>query len=143
MKTSSTMAQDRRLRLVVLRADDGEEDLRRQHVEIAAEHQRIAEIGHALDEAEQEGVGEAGPHQRQRHRPEGLPAVGAQRLRGFLHRRADAFDDADQHQEGDRREGEHLRDQQPGQAVDPARRLHVEQSGECLGHRARKGRTAG
>ena len=119
--------QDRRLRLVVLRADDGEEDLRRQHVEIAAEHQRIAEIGHAFDEAEQEGVGEARPHQRQRHGPEGLPAVGAQRLRGLLHRRADALDDADQHQEGDRREGEHLRDQQAGQAVDPARRLHAEQ----------------
>jgi hypothetical protein len=46
---------------------------------------------------------------------EGLPAVGAQRLRGFLHRRADAFDDADQHQEGDRREGQQLRDQHAGQ----------------------------
>ena len=38
--------EDRRLRLVVLRADDGEEDLGREHVEIAAEHQRIAEVGH-------------------------------------------------------------------------------------------------
>ena len=119
--------QDRRQRLVVLGADDGEEYLGRQHVEIAAEHQRVAEIGHALDEAEQEGVGEARPHQRQRYRPERLPAVGAQGLRRLLHRRADAFDDADQHQEGDRREGQHLRDQQPGQAIDPARRLHVEQ----------------
>ena len=34
-----------------------------------------------------------------------------------------ALDDADQHQEGDRREREHLRDQHALQAVDPARRL--------------------
>ena len=54
------------MRRVVLGADDGEEDLGREHVEVAAEHQRVAEVGHALDEAEQEGVGEAGAHQRQR-----------------------------------------------------------------------------
>ena len=53
--------------------------------------------------------------------------LARKRLRGLLHRRADAFDDADQHQEGDRREGEHLGDQQAGQAIDPARRLHAEQ----------------
>ena len=45
--------------LVLLRADDGEEDLGRQHLEIAAEHQRVAEVGEAFDEAEQEGIGEA------------------------------------------------------------------------------------
>ena len=49
-----------------VRADDREEDLGRQHLEISAEHERIAEIREALDEAEQEGVGEARPHQRQR-----------------------------------------------------------------------------
>ena len=53
------MREHRRAALVVLRADDGEEDLGRQHVEVAAEHQRIAEVGEALDEAEQERVGEA------------------------------------------------------------------------------------
>ena len=74
---------------------------------------------------------------------EGLPAIGAQRLRGLLHRRADAFDDADHDQEGDRREGEHLRDQQAGQAVDPARRLHAEEFGEALRDDARAGRRAG
>ena len=45
--------------LVVLRADDREEDLGGEHVEIAAEHQRVAEIRQALHEADQEGVGES------------------------------------------------------------------------------------
>ena len=63
-----------------------------------------------------------GPHQRQRDGGEGLPAVGAQGLRRLLHRRADALDHADQDQERDRREGQHLREPDPGQAVDPARR---------------------
>ena len=61
--------------LVVRGADDGEEDLRRQHLEIAAEHERVAEIRQALDEAEQEGVGEARPHQRQRDGAERRPAL--------------------------------------------------------------------
>ena len=61
--------------LVVLRADDGEEDLGRQHLEIAAEHERVAEVGEALDEAEQERVGEARPHQRQRDGAERRPAL--------------------------------------------------------------------
>ena len=118
--------QHGRASLVVRRADHREEDLGRQDLVIAAEHERIAEIGHALDEAEQEGVGEAGPHERQRHGAEGRPALRAKRLRGFLQRRADALHDADQHQEGDRREGEELRDEDSRQAVDPARARHVE-----------------
>jgi hypothetical protein len=44
----------------VLRAGNGEEDLRRQHVEVAGEHDRVAEVGEALDEAQQERVGERG-----------------------------------------------------------------------------------
>ena len=64
-----------------------------------------------------------GPHQRQRDVDERAPAVGAQRLRGFLQRRRHALDDADQHEERDRREREHLRDEHALHAVDPARRL--------------------
>ena len=63
---------------IVLAADDREEDVGRKHVEIAAEHQRVAEIGEALDEADEEGVGEAGAHQRPGHGAERAPAVGAQ-----------------------------------------------------------------
>ena len=112
--------------LVVRGADDGEEDLRRQHLEIAAEHERVAEIRHALDEAEQEGVGEPRPHQRQRDGAERRPALRPQGLRRLLERGADALHDADQDQEGDRREGEELRDEDAGQAVDPARARHAE-----------------
>ena len=46
-------------------ADNGKEDLGRKHLEIAAEHEWIAEIRKALDEAEQEGIREAGANQRQ------------------------------------------------------------------------------
>ena len=129
--------------LVLLRADDGEEDLGRQHLEIAAEHQRIAEIGQAFHEAEQEGVGEARAHERQRHGPERRPALGAQGLRGFLQGRADALHDADEHQEGDRREGEKLGDEHAGQPVDPARARHAEPFAQHGRTRRRSGRTAG
>ena len=71
--------------LVELGADHREEDLGRQHTEIAAEQDRVAEVGDGLDEADQERVGEAGAHQRQRDVGEHAPAVGAQRLRRFLH----------------------------------------------------------
>ena len=75
---------------IVLRADDGEEDLGRQHLVVAAEHQRVAEIGQALDEAEQEGVGEARPQQRPGDGAEDVvQRAGAQRLRRLLERRAD------------------------------------------------------
>ena len=73
-----------------------------------------------------------GPHQRQRDVGERAPAVGAQRLRRFLHAGRHAFDDADQHEEGDRREREHLRDEHALQAVDPARRLDAERPFEQL-----------
>ena len=68
-----------------------------------------------------------GPQQRPGHGAEGAPAIGAQGLRRFLHRRADAFDHADQHQVGDRREGQGLHQQQAGEAVDPAARRDAEQ----------------
>ena len=99
----------------------------------AAKHQRIAEIRHALDKADEERIGETGFHQRQRHPPEGAPAVGAQRLRGFFHRRADAFNHADQHQERDGREGKNLRDPDAGHAIKPAARLNAEEIGKPLG----------
>ena len=49
-----------RYRFVPRGADHREEDLGRQNVEIAAENKRVAEIRHALDETQQERVGEAG-----------------------------------------------------------------------------------
>src|SRR4029434_6711958 len=58
---------------IVLSTDHGEEDRDRQHLEIAAEDERVTEVGEALDEAEEERVGEPGAHERERHRPEGPP----------------------------------------------------------------------
>ena len=57
---------------------------------------------------------------------------GAQRLRRLLQRRRHALDDADQHEEGDRREREDLRDENALHAVDPARRLDAERPLEEL-----------
>jgi hypothetical protein len=54
-----------------------------------------------------------GPHQRQRDGAEGVQRARAASAR-FLERRADALHDADQHQEGDRREREQLRDEHAG-----------------------------
>ena len=64
---------------------------------------------------------------------EGLPAAGAEGLRRLLHRGADAFDDADEDEEGDGGEGERLGDEEAGEAVDPARRLDAEEVGPELG----------
>ena len=119
-------AERRRPSLVELGADDREEDLGGQHAEVAAEQDRIAEVRERLDEAHQERVGEPGPHQRQRDVGEDAPAPGAQRLRRFLDAGRHALDHADQHQERDRREREHLRDQHALHAVDPARGLDRE-----------------
>ena len=123
--------------LVVLGADDGKEDLGREHVEVPAQHQRIAEVGEALDEAQEEGVGEARAHQRQGDGGEGGPGIRAQGLRRLLERGADTLDHADQDQERDRRERQHLREPQAGQAVDPAPGLEAREAGPELGHRAR------
>ena len=116
-----------RAALVELRADDGVEDLGRQHRKVAAEKDRVAEVGNRLDERDQERVGEAGAHQRERDVGENAPAVGAQRLRGFLETRRHAFDHADQHEKCDRREREDLRDENAGKPVDPAPGLPSEQ----------------
>ena len=83
-----------------------EEDLGREHRVLAADDDRVAEVGHALDEPDQEGVGQTRLHQRQGHRPKGLPAARAQGLRRLLQRRADALHHAAQDQEGDRGERE-------------------------------------
>ncbi len=123
--------------VVELRADHREIDLGRQHAVVAAQHDGIAEVGDAFDEADQEGVGEAGPHQRQRHGGEGRPRIGAQGLRGFLEGGAHTLDDADQHQERHRREGEELGQEDAAEAVDPARRRHAHRPFEELVDQAR------
>ena len=128
---------------IELRADHREEDLGRQHAEVSAEQDGIAEVGDRLDEADEERIGKARIHERQRNVAERPPAIGAQRLRRFLERGRHAFDDAHEHEEGDRREREHLRDEDALHAVDPARRLDPEGPLEELVHDARSARRAG
>ena len=70
------LVQRRRAPGVVLRPRDGEEDLGRQHLEISGQHDRVAEVGEALDEAQQERVGQRGPQQRPGHRAEDAAARG-------------------------------------------------------------------
>ncbi|MEY9833209.1 hypothetical protein ABIA25_005087 [Sinorhizobium fredii] len=121
---------------IVLRADDGKENLGRKHAVAAAKHERIAEVGHALDEADEECIGKPWLHERQRDMPEGTPAIGFKRLRSLLHRRADPLDDADQHQEGDRRERKNLSDPDAGQTIEPTAGLDAEHCGNRLGDNA-------
>ena len=137
-ETQQNNRQHRRLALIVLRADNGKEDLGAQHIEISAQHQGVAKIGHGFDEPQQESVRQPGPHQRQRHCLEHLPLGRAQGLRRLFHRRADALDHPDQHQERDGRERQRLRDQHPRQPVKPPGRLYPEQVGEEHRHRARQ-----
>src|SRR5206468_5492297 len=75
---------------------------------------------------DQERVRDTRPHQRQRYVDEGPPAIGAQRLRRFFHRRRDAFDDANENEKRNRREREELSEQHALKTVDPARRRDVE-----------------
>ncbi len=113
--------QDRGAPGVVLRAGHREEDLDGEHLEVARQHDRIAEIREAFDEAQQERIGERRAQQRPRHRAEHASARCAQRLRRLFERRAHRGQRAVQDHERDRREGEHLREREAGQAVEPAR----------------------
>ena len=116
--------------------DHGEEYIGREHVEIAADDERVREIRHAFDEPDQEGIGEARADQRPGDGAEDAPPAAAQGLRGLLHARAHALQHAEQHEIGDRREGEHLRDGDARHAVDPARARDVEPVGKPGRHQA-------
>ena len=105
-------------------------------VEIAADHQRIGEVGHALDEADQEGVGEAGADQRPGDGAERVPRTCPQGLRRFLEARSDSLQHAEQHQHRDRRERQHLRDGDARHAIDPAAARDVEQVADPNGDHA-------
>ena len=86
----------------------------------AADHHRVGEVCHGLDEGHQERVAKAGEHQRQRHRGEDLPAGGAHVAGGFLHRGIDVLQEAFEHHVADREEGQDLHDGDAAQTVDIA-----------------------
>jgi hypothetical protein len=76
---------------------------------LPAHHDGVAEIGHALDEADQEGVGQARLEQWQRDGHEGLLRRSARkRLRGLLQAGRHALHHAAHDHERDGREGEQV-----------------------------------
>jgi hypothetical protein len=94
-------------------------DLDRQDREPApAQDEGISEVRNGLDEKNQEGAGDSGKAEGQRHPPEGLPAGGPQVRRRILQRAAQRLQDAPQGEVGDREEGEDLGQQEAAHPVD-------------------------
>ena len=119
--------------VVELRTSDVEVNLRGDDVEAAAQNQRVTEVGERLHEHQQEGVGERRAQQREDNLEEGLEAAGAQRIRGFFNRGVNGFQRAVQNHEGERGEGENLRDGDAVEAVEPVAVGDAEPFGEIAG----------
>ena len=107
-------------------AHDGKENFGRQHRVRAPQNDGVAKVGHALNEAHQKRIRQAGLEQGQGHGGESAPATGTQRLRRFLQGRTDPLHHTAHDHESDRGEGEHLRQPDPKNAVEPARRWDAE-----------------
>ena len=124
--------------LVVLRTHDGKKYVGGQDTEIAAQHQGVAEVRHALYKTQQKGIGQARTHQRPGDRSECHPVVGAQGLRGLFHGRADGLDHTNEHHETDGRKSQQLRQKDAPEAIDPARWLNPENLAYPLGNHTRE-----
>ena len=110
-------AEHRAAQRVVL-ADDREVHPAREDLEVAAEHDRVAEVGEGLHEQEEEARCEAGEQERQHHRPERVPAGGAQVRRRLVERRIQRPHEAGQADVGDREEREAHHQDHALEAVD-------------------------
>ena len=119
--------------VIELRTGDVEVNLGGDDVEAAAQNQRVTEVGERLHEHQQEGVGERRAQQREDNLEEGLEAAGAQRIRGFFNRGVNGFQRAVQNHEGERGEGENLRDGDAVEAVEPVAVGDAEPFGEIAG----------
>jgi hypothetical protein len=108
-----------------LGTDNGKEDVSRQHRELATDHDRVAKVRHALNEANQEGVGQARLEQRQRDGQKGLQPVRAQCLRRLLQTRCHTLHHTAHDHEGNRREGKQLGNPDPQSTIKPACRRQV------------------
>ena len=97
-----------------------------------ADHNRVAEVGNAFDETDEKGVGQSRLEQWQSDSEESLLAVGVQDLRGFFKAWCQSLYDTAHDHEGDRREGEQLRDPGAEEAVEPACRRDIESVFEKL-----------
>ena len=118
--------QHRRPALVMRRAHHGEKDICRQHVEIARQHQRIAEIRQTFDKPDQKRIRQARPDQRPGYGAKNPPPPGPQRRCRFLQARRHALQHAQQHQKRNRREGQHLRNRHSFHSIQPAAARNIE-----------------
>ena len=90
----------------VVLADDREVHAAGEHLEVAAQHDRVAEVGQRLDEQQQEAGRDARQQERQRHRAERAPARGAQVRGRLVERRVERAHQARQADVGDREEAQ-------------------------------------
>ena len=104
------------------RAGDLRVGLRRQHMIIAADQHRIAEICQRVNSDQQEGAGKARCRKAKCHRAEKVPAASPQILRRKLQIRTDAFQYAGDRDIRQRKEGDGLRDPKPEGPIE----IHLE-----------------
>ena len=88
-----------------------------QHVVVAADQHRVAEIGQAVDADKQKRAGDAGSSQFQRDGPEQVPAPGPQILRRQLQVGADGFQNTGNGDICKRKKGDRLHHPQAEPAV--------------------------
>jgi hypothetical protein len=105
---------DDRAALEVLLADDELEDVGREHVEVAADHLRDAEVGHHERERDQRRRDQAVLRAGQRDRPELAPRRRAERVGGLVETRVGKRERAQQDHQRVREDGEALGDDDPG-----------------------------
>ena len=104
--------------LYVVAADGLQVHLGGQGGEVAADGHGVGEVGYGFDEHQQEGVGDAGPYQGDRHRTEGAPLGGTQVPGRVFNAGVDGLQHARQQQERDGEIGDRLYEDQAFQPVD-------------------------
>ena len=101
-------------------AHNGKKDFSRQHRKLSTQNDGIAKVGHAFNEAHQEGIGQTRFEKWQCDAPKGLHSRGAQGLRGFFQRRTDTLHHPAHDHESDGRKGKHLGQPNAKDAIEPS-----------------------
>ena len=118
--------------MVVLGTDNGKENFCREHAELPAHNNGVAEISHALNETDQEGIGQTGLEQRQSHRHKGAMRISAQGLGRLFQRRRNALHHAAHDHEGNGRERKRLRNPHAKPTIEPTRGLDAKSPFQAL-----------
>ena len=112
--------------LEVLLADDELEHVGREHVEVAADHFRNAEVGHDEGEAHQRGGNQAVFRAGQGDREELASRAGAERVGRFVEARIGQRQRGDEDHQRMREHGEALGEHHAGRAVDVVDAEHLD-----------------